>query len=177
GIRDFHVTGVQTCALPIYYNEAVSRQEDAFEYQLITLFGTPYAGDMGPGKLYAQGYTGPDLYHSYFIDRPSQLVDVSSSVTVNFREPVNKGPFTQWSVDDVYVRLNEPPEYVVRTYTMSPFTLGQFSDTVTGGLGKRGQTGAIQTALLDSYEAQINLRDASNTFSDLLKRFDRDYQL
>lgn len=159
------------------YNAAVSRQEDAFEYQLITLFGTPYAGDIGPGKLYAQGYTGPDLYHSYFIDRPSELVDVTSDVTVNFREPVNKDPFTEWSVDNVYVRLTEPGEYVTRTYRMSPFTLGQFSDTVTGGLGSRAQTGEIQSALLDVYEAQVNLRDLSNTFSTLMRRFDRDYQL
>lgn len=159
------------------YNEAVSRQEDAFEYQLITLYGTPYAGDIGPGKLYAQGYTGPDLYHSYFIDRPSPLVDVSADVTVNFREPVNKDPFKEWSVDNVYVRLTEPGEYVTRTYQMSPFTLGQFSDTVTGGLGSRAQTGEIQSALLDVYEAQVNLRDLSNTFSTLMRRFDRDYQL
>ncbi len=62
------------------YNEAVDSQEDAYEYQLITLFGTAYAGDIGPGKLYAQGYTGPDLYHSYFIDRPSLLVDTGTDI-------------------------------------------------------------------------------------------------
>lgn len=159
------------------YNEAITRQESAYRYQLITLYGTPYAGDMGPGKLYAQGYTGPDLYHSYFIDRPSQLVDVSSDVTVNFREPVNIDPFVEWSVDNVYNRLSEPTEYVVRSYQMSPFSLAQFSDTVASNMGRRSQTGAIQSALLDSYEAELNLRDASEQYSTLLRRFDRDYQL
>jgi hypothetical protein len=159
------------------YNEAVTKQEDAYEYELISLYGTPYAGDIGPGKLYAQGYTGPDLYHSYFIDRPSALVDVSTDVTVTFNEPINHDPFTEWSVDNVYVRLRDPVEFVEKTFQMSPYTLGQFSDTVASGLGRRGQVGAIQTALLDVYEAQVNLRDTANTFSNLNKRFDRDYQL
>lgn len=159
------------------YNAAVERQERAYERQLITLYGTPYAGDVGPGKLYAQGYNGPDLYHSYFIDRPSQLVDTSADVTVSFREPVNKDPFKEWSVDNVYERLTVPEAYVTRNYRMSPYTLGQFSDTVAGGLGRRGETGAIQAALLECYEAQVKLRDASNTFTALQRRFDRDYQL
>ncbi|MDB6069390.1 MAG: hypothetical protein JWL81_561, partial [Verrucomicrobiales bacterium] len=159
------------------YNDAVTNQENAYEYQLITLYGTPYAGDVGPGKLYAQGYAGPDLYHSYFIDRPSSLVDTSTDVTVNFKEPVNLDPFKEWSVDKVYNKLNDPIQYTTRTYNFTPYTIGQFSDTVTGGLGRRGQTGAIQAALLDAYEAQVNLRDASNKFNNLTRRFDRDYQL
>jgi hypothetical protein len=159
------------------YNDAVDRQEDAYEYQLITLYGSAYAGDTGPGKLYAQGYTGPDLYHSYFIDRPSQLVDTSTDVTVNFNEPVNTDPFKEWSVDNVYNKLKDPLQFTSRSYRMSPFTLGQFSDTVASGLGKRGQVGEIQSALLACCEAQVNLRDSSNSYNNLLRRFDRDYQL
>lgn len=159
------------------YNYAIERQEDAYEYQLITLFGTPYAGDIGPGKLYSQGYDGPDLYHSYFIDRPSKLVDTSADVAVEFREPTNFDPFEEWSVETAYDRLRDPPQYVTRSFQISPYTLGQFSDTVASGLGKRGQTGEIQRALLDAYEAQINLRETANTFAALNRRFDRDYQL
>ncbi len=159
------------------YNDAVDRQEDAYEYQLLTLYGSAYSGDIGPGKQYAQGYTGPDLYHSYFIDRPTQLVDVSKDVTVTFNEPINTDPFKDWSVDNVYNKLRDPLQYTTKTYRMSPFTLGQFADTVTGGLGKRGQVGEIQSALLACYEAQVNLRDSSNSYNNLLRRFDRDYQL
>jgi hypothetical protein len=159
------------------YNDAVDRQEDAYEYQLLTLYGSAYAGDMGPGKLYVQGYTGPDLYHSYFIDRPSQLVDTSTDVTVNFNEPINTDPFKDWSVDNVYNKLRDPLQYTTRSYRVSPYTLGQFSDTVASGMGKRGQVGEIQSALLACYEAQVNLRDSSNSYNNLLRRFDRDYQL
>ena len=159
------------------YTYAIDRQENAYQYQLVNLFGTPYAGDIGPGKLYAQGYTGPDLYHSYFIDRPSSLVDVSSDVTVEFREPVNFDPFTEWSVENAYDRLREPVQYTTRTFKLSPYTLGQFSDSVASGLGRRGQTGEIQKALLDAYEANAQLRETANTFANLTRRFDRDYQL
>jgi hypothetical protein len=159
------------------YNDAVTRQESAYEYQLISLYGTAYAGDMGPGKLYPQGYTGPDLYHSYFIDRPSPIINTDSTVTMTFREPINTDPFSDWTLETPNSRLNDPTQYVDRTYTISKFTLGQFSDTVATGLGKRGQTGAIQSALLDCYEAQVNLRDSSSNFTTLMNRFNRDYQL
>jgi hypothetical protein len=159
------------------YNTAVSKQEAAYQYQLISLYGTAYAGDIGPGKLYAQGYTGPDLYHSYFLDRPSPIVATDHTVSVTFREPINQNPFSDWSLDPPNSRLNDPTQYVNRSFTISKFSLGQFSDTVTSGLGKRAQTGDIQSALLDCYEAQVNLRDSSSSFTTLLNRFNRDYQL
>jgi hypothetical protein len=132
---------------------------------------------MGPGKLYPQGYSGPDLYHSYFIDRPSPIIDTDSTVTMTFREPINTDPFSDWTLETPNSRLNDPTQYVDRTYTISKFTIGQFSDTVASGLGKRGQTGTIQSALLDCYEAQVNLRDSASNFTTLMNRFNRDYQL
>ena len=48
----------------------VSEQERAFNLRLYDIYGEPYAGDIGPGKLYPQGYEGPDFYHFMFIDRP-----------------------------------------------------------------------------------------------------------
>ncbi|MDE2642307.1 MAG: hypothetical protein OSB55_06085 [Verrucomicrobiota bacterium] len=159
------------------YNDAVSRQERAYEYQLITIFGTPYAGDVGPGKLYEQGYVGPDLYHPHFIDRPSPLIATDVEVTVNFKEPINHDPFKEWSMDNVYNRINDPLQYVTRSYKIVPSSIAQFSDTVANGLGKRSQTGDLQAALLDSYQAQVNLRDSNNTFSVQMRRFEREYQL
>src|SRR5690606_40999084 len=46
GIRDFHVTGVQTCALPIYINKvtrAVRPGDNTFE--VTTSGGTVYVGE------------------------------------------------------------------------------------------------------------------------------------
>jgi hypothetical protein len=49
---------------------AVTRQEQAYTNALIELFGTPYPEDIGPGKTYDTGYTGPDLLHFAYVDRP-----------------------------------------------------------------------------------------------------------
>ncbi len=156
------------------YDDAVSRQEAAYEYQLSTLFGTPYPGDVGPGKLYAQGYAGPDLYHYYFIDKPSDIVDTSATVQVTLHEPVNTDPFVDWSIWSIYDRVYEPSQYTDRSYQISRFSLGQFPPS---GYGKRAQPGKLQAALLNAYQAQVSLREATNTYNTKKAHFDRAYQL
>ena len=47
---------------------AVEKQELAYTSALIELYGTPYPDDVGPGKLYKQGYEGPDLYHYQYVE-------------------------------------------------------------------------------------------------------------
>ncbi|MEM0897216.1 MAG: malectin domain-containing carbohydrate-binding protein [Verrucomicrobiota bacterium] len=39
-----------------------------FKNRLIELFGYPYAGHIGPGKPYPDGYDGPDLYMYNYVD-------------------------------------------------------------------------------------------------------------
>ncbi len=156
------------------YADEIAKQESTYQYKLINLFGTPYAGDIGVGALYAQDYVGPDLYHAFFINKPSDLVNTTNDVTVNFREPVNVASFTTWNLDKVYTRVNTPAQYTTRSFKISKFSLGQFS---TSAMGTRQQTGKIQSALLDCYQAQVNLRESVNTFNNFKKRFDRDYQL
>lgn len=157
-----------------HYNNAVEDQENAYEYRLLTLFGSAYPGDIGPGKLYEQGYAGPDLYHYYLIDQPSALTDVGATVNVEFREPVEMNPFTTWSLDNVYNKIQDPLEYTTRTLAIAPDRLMQFA---ASGMGSRAQTGALQAALLDVYQAQVNAREAADTLDGLMKRFTRDYQL
>ncbi len=43
-----------------YLNE-VREQDLSYRNQLIEIFGTPYAGTIGSGKMYPAGYLGPDL--------------------------------------------------------------------------------------------------------------------
>lgn len=156
------------------YNNAVDDQERAFEYQLVNLFGTAYPGDVGPGKLYEQGYTGPDLYHYYLIDKPSSLVDTAAEITVSFREPVEMNPFETWSLDNVYNKIKDPLQYTTRTQKIAPDRLMQFA---ASGAGRRSNPGAIQSALLEAYQAQVNARESADSLDGLMKQFDRDYQL
>lgn len=50
------------------FRTLVNRQELAYTNQLIELYGTPYPDDIGPGKTYRTGYTGPDLVHYMYVD-------------------------------------------------------------------------------------------------------------
>ncbi len=47
----------------------VLEQEQTYERQLLDIYGYPYQEDIGPGKLYPEGYTGPDLEHFAYINR------------------------------------------------------------------------------------------------------------
>jgi hypothetical protein len=52
------------------FQAAVAGQEHAYNNALIEIYGTPYPDDIGPGKLYRQGYNGPDLIHFSYVDMP-----------------------------------------------------------------------------------------------------------
>lgn len=49
---------------------ALMREELSYTNALIELYGTPYPDDIGPGKLYRQGYAVSDLLHFSFVDLP-----------------------------------------------------------------------------------------------------------
>ncbi|MGZ0708682.1 hypothetical protein ACWPKO_10115 [Coraliomargarita sp. W4R53] len=156
------------------YNDAVEDQEDAYEYELLNIFGSAYPDDVGPGKLYEQGYEGPDLYHYYYIDQPSEFVDTTTTVNVEFREPVEMNPFTTWSLDNVYDTIRDPLQYTTRTRAIAPDRLMQFADSDSGS---RAHPGSLQSALLEVYQAQVNARESADKLDTLQVRFDRDYQL
>jgi hypothetical protein len=49
---------------------SIAKQELAYTNLLIEVYGTPYPDDVGPGKTYVQGYTGPDTLHFAYVDTP-----------------------------------------------------------------------------------------------------------
>ena len=75
------------------FNTAIEDQERAFNYKLIDLYGTPYPGDIGPGRTYAQGYDGPDLVNWFVVDRPTNLVDTTEPLLIEARVPINNPAF------------------------------------------------------------------------------------
>jgi len=159
------------------FNESVVRQEESYQYQLLTLFGAPYNGDVGPGKLYAQDYSGPDIYHFLFIDKPYNLVDIVSEGTVTFREPTDTKPFTKWNaatLKAISEKLTNPTKYVEKTFTVPAFGTGMFA---TAAMGRRPQPGKIQSALLELCQAHLNVKGAVDHYQGLKDRFDRDYSL
>lgn len=159
------------------FNESVVRQEDDYQYRLTTIFGKPYSGDVGPGKLYAQDYSGPDLYHCMFIDRPYKLVDFEKEDTVTFKEPIDTKPFTKWdaaTLDAIFARTSVRTSYTTKTVTVPKSGAGLFADAA---MGRRPEVGTLQSALLDVTQAQLDLKEAMDSCRKLESQFNRDYAL
>ncbi len=182
-------------------NATIQDQERAFNYQLIDLYGSPYPGDVGPGKTYVQGYSGPDLAGWFVIDRPTGWLDSFDSITVNGRVPVNVPDFQNIvavaqnfnygdGVDELFNKyaqmfsggnfdinnVNDAAniEWTEKAITVSASPFGQFSDQWFAGadVGKRATTGQIQQALNECQIAFKELEGASNKLQDDYTAFD-----
>ncbi len=155
------------------YNAAIVDQEGSFVTQLTEIFGSPYLGDIGPGKTYAQDYQGPDLVSWFVIDRPTDMVDTTAPKTITVNVPVNVKGFTGNSIDDVRNALTN--QTAVKTFTVQPNRFVQYSDTYRAGLGQREVTGRLQQALLDAHQAQLALIEAGGNVDSLRERFRREH--
>ncbi len=150
-------------------NAALADQERAFERRLVELYGTPYAGDIGPGKTYPQGYTGPDEINWFVIDRPSDAVDTTKPVSVNVRvarfllPTLANSPINPAALLGGLDLITE-----ARSVAVQPDRIAQFPEFWFGStaVGVRRSTGTLQQALLDSFQAQLAARAAMTRFLD-----------
>ena len=174
-------------------NDAIVDQEGGFVDRLQEIFGKPYAGDIGPGMLYAQGYDGPDLLNWSVIDRPTALLDsgtslpladTSMSVPISVQRPVGVST-SRLTLENIQVALTNPVTYDslvtgykadgtrAVTFNINPNQYAQYADVV-GISGRRPLTGKLQEALLDSQQSQLALLQASTELQNLGKKVDRE---
>jgi hypothetical protein len=162
------------------YEKHIYDQERSYDHALIEIYGTPYAGDIGPGKTYETGFNGPDLYRYMVVDEPSFFVQQSQTDEFSFTLDVQMGGvadlddidfFTQQNADGytgedelTTVRYTVPVDSI---QTVNPddgatavkFSLGKeglysFADV---SMGSREVVGKLQTALLERYQARHQL--------------------
>ncbi len=159
------------------YTAAIVDQEQAFVRRLIDLYGTPYAGEIGVAKTYAQGYAGPDLLEWFIVDRPTDLVDSGVALTIATRVPTGVATFTGFAVADITAAA--ATTLAPRTVTILPNQYVQFADRWAGGapLGQRSVTGRLQQTLLDVHQAHIALKQAATTLENKQAVFDRRREL
>jgi hypothetical protein len=50
------------------FRNSVFQEDLSYRNQLIKIFGKPYDGTIGPGRIYAAGYDGPDLLLHMYVD-------------------------------------------------------------------------------------------------------------
>jgi hypothetical protein len=180
-------------------NTAIVDQEIAFDNELQDIFGSPYPGDIGPGKTYAQGYEGPDYENWFVVDRPTDLVDTSKAVPLTIAVPTGITDFSLshlgYTIEEgtgLYVPIEYPDSVLAehfgnvgtptgstnKTVTVRPGQIAQWAQEWGGGnLGQRAVTGSLQQALLDSYQAQVAVLESLHQVEVLKIRMKRERQL
>ena len=156
------------------YATTIAQQESAYVNQLIDIYGRPYSGDIGPGKLYAQGYEGPDIFHWFIVDRQFDdrtTLTGSKSLSIAIYEPIDLDltgiqlPESVASNDDPMSDLGFTwPAAAEKTVNIAPSQLVQYNDVwKEGGLGARRETGQLQSALSDAQQTFLALSEAQGT--------------
>jgi hypothetical protein len=165
---------------------AIEDEEYAMLQELKDIYGSPYAGDIGPGKIYPQGYEEPDYFRWNIIDRPLDWIDTATPVTVTYRYPVQYQTFTGGAIDEMIKSYqggdkngDGEPDTVEKTFQVTPNQWVQFADIVGPGttLGKRPYTGALQDALVEAQLSQVALLAARDDLDDLRTRFTRETEV
>lgn len=137
------------------FQDGVNKQELAYTNELIELYGTPYTDDIGVGKLYPQGFAGPDLLHYSYIDTPdftfpglyesSPLTTLQVSLTNATSLP---GPLANW--------IGKVARYESSERTSAEFTIDSYGAfrKPTNWTGKRVSPGKLQDAVSRVYAAR-----------------------
>ena len=158
-------------------NTAIVDEEDAYQRRLIEIYGRPYSGDIGAGKTYVQGYTGPDLINWFVIDRPTPFFDASRPFTISTKVPTGVNAQSGSGFD----ALTNKFQVELRTASISvqPDRFAQYADTWANGapLGQRPVTGTLQQALLDVQLAHLALQEGSENIFDKYALFSARFSL
>jgi hypothetical protein len=162
------------------YSGAIADQEAAYVRQLVDIYGKPYSGEIGPGKVYAQGYNGPDTLEWFIVDRPSGvLVDTTMTVSATITVPKNFRQFSGFSMEDVKTSYDNT-DTQTRQVVIQQNCFLQYADLWANGagtLGTRPVTGTLQQALLDSQQAQVELLGLVEKYNAGKESFKRRYDL
>lgn len=150
---------------------AVAKQEFAYQNTLIELYGSPYPDDVGPGKTFKTGYTGPDLLHYAYVETPELnfggLLDPGQDQTVKIDiqdYPADWWGYTvaatntQWQTNFDFTILSSDSAYSNGVHFVE-FNLSSHGFFKKPGTwtGKRGSPGRIQQAISDVIKARNKL--------------------
>jgi hypothetical protein len=148
---------------------SVAQQELAYTNALIELYGTPYPDDIGPGKTWKQGYSGPDLLHYMYVELPEQVFPELWSYTESTEISVNIQDLpASW-------RTNVQDSLELTNHPSVTFNIGShgFADRPTDWTSRRVSPGSIQQAISEKILAHARLRqvinDAAGAGNDLGK--------
>ncbi len=152
---------------------AIESQELAFTNQLIELYGTPYADDIGPGKSYPQGYSGPDLLHPMYVEITEDFGNFSAPGGQPFTiyrdlRPQDIENIKSFAPDGVPISDSVP-------YVLDPIS-GDFRRPEEW-TGRRASPGRMQTAVSDLLMARQDLFNALYDYDRLKSVMEKQFTL
>lgn len=155
----------------------INLAEITFENELVELYGTPYADDIGPGETYVQGYGGPDLLHYQYVDVVELFYTPSNTERESF---VKEDVDIEYPLDPKFTTANGTilnydddengvvdPDFSGETVTFTLNARGEFVKP-TDWSGQREHPGQIQAAVSDLLSARITHRQARLDYSYIL---------
>lgn len=165
------------------FAQDVLEQERDFNARLIEIFGYPYAGDIGGGKLYPTGYNGPDLYHYNYVavntvSGTAVVPDTSFSgffapFAQEFKAPPG-GATNATSFTEVYshyfpndnTTINPVNGGAVLTVPFPVATAASWSFAAPASWGVRRAPGTLQLAISDMVRAEAELRRGLSDYNN-----------
>lgn len=167
---------------------AAQAQEQDLDYRnrLIEIFGTPYEGVIGAGKVYPAGYTGPDLYLYMYVDVTGiQDVPPPSAEFTSFFKPMDAGFVNTKlesgggnSIESVWSHYfsGDAPSLAANTNTdfssvlslKVPQTASGYSFQAPDAWGNRRTPGEVQQVLSELVQAEADLQLALHDYEGLL---------
>ena len=163
-------------------NDQIELEEFAYTTKLIEIFGQPYAGDIGPGKTYPQGYVGPDLLNWAYVEgfdpvedtrtgelsRVYKISDQGLSANSFELKAVTK-TFTEFS-SDVWQNTNEKQTGAYINYFLDPHGYPAKPDHLEGTT--RGAVGKLQTLVVAAQTEHFKLADKLDEMEKAMKLMD-----
>ena len=176
---------------------AVREQDLSYRNQLIEIFGTPYAGTIGSGKLYPAGYQGPDLalYNYVGVNNvndstvPAPSLALASSLQSQtgsgasiFQSQsfvsINSAAWQQqFNLTILNGQLNTPnyadfasgsvPTNQQLQNLQLPVMASGYSYVAPASWGQRASTGELQKNLADMVQAQADLGHEINVWQQI----------
>jgi hypothetical protein len=169
------------------FKSQVANQELSYNNALVELYGTPYPDDIGAGKTFSQGYTGPDLMHYAYVDQPEykhpSLVNKQTVFKVDTQLFPDDGTWTttDWSADgndfdlvndNSFVEFNIGPNGFIskpEEWTGTRASPGKIQQGISGYSAAYNR---LQQALLDAEGAKSTLNYSISMFEADVKSHD-----
>ena len=169
------------------FTEQTIAQDRDYRNRLIEVFGTPYEGVIGAGKIYPAGYKGPDHYLYMYIDvnevSNKTMPEPDGEFTAYFKPGATgfvkdesasannmnmKETFQQFFSADIggAADFTEIPEEIEINYPVQG--AAKYSFQAPTGWGMRKSPGEVQQALIELIKAETELQLAMDAYGDLI---------